>query len=119
MWLITVLLGCHPTPERAPPETTASEQTEDTSVFTTQTDTDTDEPTEEPVWPAIVINELQASNHNTIHNELEDSADWLELFNPAWWASSRSGSWTTHDEELAYVYAWLEERADLFDSLHP
>jgi hypothetical protein len=35
------------------------------------------------------------------------------------WAGARGGDWTEYGGEKAYVRAWLEDRAALFEALHP
>jgi hypothetical protein len=41
---------------------------------------------------------------------------WGGQYKGYWWASYRSGDWTTYEEEKAYVYTWLEERMGYFDT---
>ena len=44
---------------------------------------------------------------------------WSYDYEHAWWAGYRDGDWTTHDEERAYLYQWLDERAALFQGGWP
>ena len=47
-----------------------------------------------------------------------DWARWEESYRSHWWAAYRS-DWTSYEEEKAYLYLWAEERAALFDAIHP
>jgi len=48
-----------------------------------------------------------------------DWAKWSDAYHNEWWAPYRESDWTTYQEEKAYLYTWLDERADLFEDLHP
>ncbi|MBN2202440.1 lamin tail domain-containing protein, partial [bacterium] len=47
----------------------------------------------------LVINEIMASNRNTIQDEDGDAPDWIELYNPGTQAADLSG-WSLSDDTL-------------------
>ena len=48
-----------------------------------------------------------------------DWARWAYDYHHEWWAGYRESDWTTYQEEKAYLYDWVEERAALFEVLVP
>jgi spore coat protein H len=59
------------------------------------------------------------------YDEIQPAAerDWAkwssEYYSYSGWASSRSGSWTDFEGEKAYLYQWIFDRSDTFDSTYP
>ncbi len=81
--------GAHETGETGQPaETADSAETAETADSTVDTGTG---------WPALLVNELMASNQSTVQDPTGAWPDWIELYNPTAEAVDLEG-WTVTDD---------------------
>lgn len=84
-------------------------------------------------FPAIVINEAQSANQNTVYDQNGDDSDWLELYNPSFSSTSLVGLYISDDPSdpdafhfkggslagQGHTVVWASDDSSLYDNHAP